>query len=254
MKDPLWEGVYKSFAEVPVKGSGFSGSDWLQNSAAKLAQFKAQASTENTIPTVTAYGDSLLPVIAGIVAGQQHAVRILDFGGGLGFSYYQIKEALASTDRFELHVIDIEAVCDEGRRHFQDEPNISFHTAAAEIEDQNFDIVHIGSSLQYVENWQQQLSALCSLNPRYLLMANIPAGDIDTFATAQNYYGSRIACWFFNVRDLIDSMQAQEFQLIFKSSYSTKVYGIEQPYPLENFEAQYRVKYPCMLLFQNQSK
>ncbi|MBL4581556.1 MAG: hypothetical protein JKY29_07040 [Gammaproteobacteria bacterium] len=83
-------------------------------------------------------------------------------------------------------------------------------------------------------------------------MANIPAGDITTFATAQNYYGSKIACWFFNVEDLNSTMLQNSYSLIFKSSYFTKVYGVEQPYPLENFEEKYRVEYPCMLLFQKE--
>ena len=84
-------------------------------------------------------------------------------------------------------------------------------------------------------------------------MANIPAGDIRTFATAQNYYGSTIACWFFNVEELSSTMLQNNYGLIFKSSYFTKLYGVEQPYPLENFKEECRIKCPCMLFFQKQS-
>lgn len=253
MKDPLWDGVYKSFAEVPVQGSGFAGNDWLENSSKKLSGFRDLAASSSTVPVVTAYTDSLLPVIAGIVQGKNRSVRILDFGGGLGFSYYQIREGLSGDAEFELCVVDIEEVCAEGRRVFEGEANISFHSAIPEASGQGFEIVHIGSSLQYIEDWQSQLGALCEVAAEYVLMANIPAGDIETFATAQNYYGSRIPCWFFDVRDLISTMEENDYRLVFKSSYLTKVYGVDQPYPLDNFEPQYRVKYPCMLLFQNAS-
>ncbi len=252
MKSPLWEGVYKTFDEVPILGPGFSGSDWLENSSAKLSNLKTLAATGKTVPPVTAYTDSLLPVIAAIVQGQKGSARILDFGGGLGFSYYQVRESLANSDGFAFHVVDIAEVCAEGEHLFQDEPNIEFHSSLAELHQQKFDIVHIGSSLQYIENWQDQLVQLCSADPEYLLMANIPAGDIQTFATAQNYYGSKIACWFFDVDDLIASMQKNRYSMIFKSSYFTKVYGVEQPYPLDNFDEKYRITHPCMLLFQRE--
>ena len=254
MKNPLWEGVYDSFQDVPVAGPGFSGSDWIENSSEKLSSFKALTRDANTVPSVVGYTDSLLPVIAGIVQGKKKKLRILDFGGGLGFSFYQVREALATTENFELHVVDIEEVCIAGENLFHDEPQIEFHSSLADIQDQSFDIVHIGSSLQYIEQWQDQLSVLCQFKPDYILMANIPAGDIRTFATAQNYYGSKIACWFFNVEDLSSTMLQNSYGLVFKSSYFTKVYGVEQPYPLENFKEEYRVEYPCMLLFQKESE
>ena len=253
MKNPLWEGVYDSFLDVPVAGPGFSGSDWIENSSEKLAGFKSLAGNSSTVPSVIGYTDSLLPVIAGIVQGNRKKIKILDFGGGLGFSFYQVRDALASAENFELHVVDIEEVCTAGKNLFRDEPQIEFHSSLTDLEEESFDIVHIGSSLQYIEKWQDQLSVLCRLNPEYILMANIPAGDIRTFATAQNYYDSKIACWFFNVEDLSRTMLENRYGLVFKSSYFTKVYGVEQPYPLDNFETEYRVKYPCMLLFQKES-
>ena len=252
MKNPLWEGVYDNFRDVPVAGPGFSGGNWIENSSEKLSGFKSLADNASTVPSVIGYTDSLLPVIAGIVQGNRKKIKILDFGGGLGFSFYQVREALASAENFELHVVDIEEVCTAGKNLFRDEPQIEFHSSLTDLEEESFDIVHIGSSLQYIEKWQDQLSVLCRLNPEYILMANIPAGDIRTFATAQNYYDSKIACWFFNVEDLSRTMLENRYGLVFKSSYFTKVYGVEQPYPLDNFEVEYRVKYPCMLLFQKE--
>lgn len=253
MKSPLWEGVYDSFAEVPVEGPGFAGGDWLEKSAEKLAGLRSLATDTGTVGQLTGYTESLLPVIAGIVQAKSQAVRILDFGGGLGFSFYQVKRGLASSDALAFHIVDIEAVCAAGEEYFSEEPQIRFHSSLADVAHERFDIVHIGSSLQYIENWQDQLAQLCAMDAEYVLMANIPAGDIETFATAQNYYGSKIACWFFDIAELIAAMSGNGYELAFKSSYFTRVYGVEQPYPLDNFEAKRRVDHPCMLLFQRAS-
>ena len=188
--------------------------------------------------------------MAGVVRAREEHVRILDFGGGLGFSYYQVRNALPNPEGLEFHIVDLKETCAEGRKLFSNEKNIYFHTSLDDLDMESIDIVHIGSSLQYVEDWQAQLAALNRLNPEYVLMANIPAGDIDTFATAQNYYGSKIPCWFFSVSDLVEALRNDRYDLVFKSSYFTKVYGVEQPYPLENFEEKHRINYPCMLLFQ----
>lgn len=254
MKTPLWEGVYESFSEVPIAGPGFSGGDWLEQSTEKLEELRSLAAKNGSVSQLTGYTESLLPVVAAMVQAKLKTVRILDFGGGLGFSYYQVLQGLPSSAGLEFHIIDIEAVCAAGELIFSDEPQIVFHSALTDVADQRFDIVHIGSSLQYIGLWQEQLTKLCRLEPEYVLMANIPAGDIETFATAQNYYGSKIACWFFSVADLTESMSDNGFELVFKSSYFTKVYGVEQPYPLDNFEPDRRVEYPCMLLFQKVSK
>ena len=250
MKDPLWEGVYSSFQEVPVIGPGFKGENWLHNSLSKTAGYRDLAQNESTVPMVTGYRESLLPVIAGLVYGRARRTRILDFGGGIGFSYFQVIKALPRIDGLEYHIVELEQVCREGESFFKEENNIVFHKNLPEYASGYFDIVHMGSSLQYVDHWQDLLADLCAYSPGYFLLSNIPAGDIPTYATAQNYHGSKIACWFFNVNEIIDIFWENQFELVFKSSFFTKIYGIEQPYPQENFDQKFRIQYPCILVFQ----
>lgn len=87
MKGPIWEGVYRTFNEVPVTGTGFSGKTWIENALKKILLFKKQADSKKTVPVVTVTRDSMLPLLAGIVNGKSGCVRILDYGGGVGFSY-----------------------------------------------------------------------------------------------------------------------------------------------------------------------
>jgi len=154
----------------------------------------------------------------------------------------------------EFHIVDVEEICSKGRSLFEGESQIHFHSSLADLQGHSFDIVHIGSSLQYIEHWQDQLAELCRFKPEYFLMANIPAGDIQTYATAQYYYGSKVACWFFSVADLRSAMSNNGYSAIFKSLYLLKIFGVEQPYPQDNFDEEYRVKHPCMLIFRRDSQ
>jgi len=105
------------------------------------------------------------------------------------------------------------------------------------------------SSLQYVEDWKGLIGDLARYGAEYLLLVDLPAGDIPTYATVQNYYESKIPYWFFNVKDVIDSVTGAGFKLLFKSTYIGERLGKEQPLPQKNFPEEYRAGDSCNLLF-----
>ena len=248
MKVPIWEGVYENFQEVPATGPGFRGEEWIRNSLKKIKTLRDAAKENKTVPTVTSYRESLLPVITSTVYKELRRARVLDFGGGIGFTYYQVARSLPKTDNFEYHIVEMKQVCETGREVFKDEANVFFHSRLPnDIE--RVDIVHMGSSLHYIEHWRETLARLCEYIPRYFLFTDLTAGDIPTYASSQKYYGSRIPIWFFNVDEIIDVMSGEGWELIFKSTYTPKILGVEQPYPQDNFEDVHKLGYPCILLF-----
>ncbi len=248
MKVPIWEGVYESFKEVPATGPGFRGEEWIRNSLKRIKTLRDTAKENKTVPTVTTYPESLLPVITSTVYKELRRARVLDFGGGIGFTFYQVARSLPKTDNFEYHIVEMKQVCEAGREFFKDEANVFFHSRLPN-DIGRVDIVHMGSSLHYIEHWRETLARLCEYVPRYFLFTDLTAGDIPTYASSQKYYGSRIPVWFFNVDEIIDVMSGEGWELIFKSTYTPKILGAEQPYPQDNFEDMYKLGYPCILLF-----
>ena len=248
MKGPIWEGVYESFKEVPAAGPGFRGEEWIKNSLEKIKTLRDAANENKTVPTVTSYRESLLPAITSTVYKELRRARVLDFGGGIGFTFYQVARSLPKTDNFEYHIVEMKQVCEAGREFFKDETNVFFHSRLPN-DIGRVDIVHMGSSLHYIEHWRETLASLCEYIPRYFLFTDLTAGDIPTYASSQKYYDSRIPTWFFNVDEIIDVMSGEGWELIFKSTYTPKILGVEQPYPQDNFEDMYKLGYPCILLF-----
>lgn len=248
MKGPIWEGVYESFKEVPAIGPGFRGEEWIKNSLEKIKTLRDAANENKTVPTVTSYRESILPVIASTVYKEFRRARVLDFGGGIGFTFYQVARSLPKMDNFEYHIVEMKQVCEAGQEFFKDEKNIFFHSRLPN-DIGKVDIVHMGSSLHYIEHWRETLTRLCEYTPRYFLFTDLTAGDIPTYASSQEYYGSRIPIWFFNVDEIVDAMSGEGWELIFKSTYTSKILGVEQPYPQDNFEDMYKLGYPCILLF-----
>jgi putative methyltransferase (TIGR04325 family) len=115
---------------------------------------------------------------------------------------------------------------------------------------ETFDIVHLGSSLHYIDNWRSLISQLAGYKPTYFLLTDLTAGDIPTFVTAQNYYGAKIPVRFFNITEVLDAMSASGFKLIFKSRFRGTYLDKVQPVPQENFPQELRLGDTCSILLQ----
>jgi putative methyltransferase (TIGR04325 family) len=251
---PIWEGVYHSFSEVPVVGDGFDGEKWIDSSLKKITALRSEAEKNAPLPPTSNYREALLPLLAALAYHEQSSVKILDFGGGIGFTYYQTVCGLPYAEQLEYHIVERESACKAGMQFFGAAyNNLFFHSELPQAEDGLFDIVHSGSALQYIENWKQLISQLCVLSRKYLLLVDVPAGNIPTFITAQNYHGSKIPARFFNIQELLFAVDTFGYELIYNSVYEPIILGVEQNLPMQNFEEKYRLKRACNLLFKRSS-
>jgi putative methyltransferase (TIGR04325 family) len=183
MIENIWEGVYSDFKEVPVSGTGFNGDKWATNSLKKISELLEAAKKQGTILSVVAYRASLLPLLAALVREEAGMVSILDFGGSLGFTYVPVALALVEKSCLDYHIVDVERICESGTRLFENDDRVHFHTLLPSIPE--VDIVHMGSSLQYIRDWKELVNKLADYQPRYFMFTDLPAGDIPTYATAQ---------------------------------------------------------------------
>lgn len=236
----IFSGVYKSFKDAPSSGSGFSGDGWIESSKEKLNKIISE-NEEHLIY------QNLLPFLATIAVSKKK-LKILDFGGGIGTTYLAVSKNLPKTS-FGYHIVDIGRVCEEGRKIFKKDKRVFFHRKMPNIG--GVDIVYIGSSLQYVDEWKKKLAQLASYEPRYFLFDDLHAGVIPTFVTLQKYYSSKIPCWFFNSDEVVSTMKKLNFDLVFKSKQRINYFGVVQKIPMSNLPKKYRIDDTMCLLFRS---
>lgn len=242
----IWEGVYESFDQVPATGSGHEGDTWISRGIERMEIIRTSFLRGGTMAPYPQFRESLLPLLAAMAFDGKKEISILDFGGGLGFEYYNVLGALPSDHTVDYHIQEMPAVCAAGRDFFNNTQGITFHET---LPDRQFDIVHLGSSLHYVEEWQDLVVALCEKAHSKIAFTDLLAGDIPTFASGQNYYDSLLPVWFFNVGEFLQLVEEAGFNLAFKSKYKAVILGEEQDIPQENFESKYRVGQTCSLVF-----
>lgn len=246
----IWEGVYRSFSEVPIEGSGFDGETWIGNSLKKITALRDEVEKNVPLPPTSNYREALLPLLTSLIYNENRGVRILDFGGGIGFTFYQTIYGLPRAENVEYHIVERESVCQAGKQFFGTTYNKLFFHSQFPQKERAFDIVHSGSALQYIEDWEQLISQLCVLSRKYVLLVDVPAGNIPTFVTAQHYHGSKIPARFFNIQELLFAVGTFGYELIYNSAYEPIILGVEQNLPMQNFEEKYRLKRACNLLFK----
>jgi putative methyltransferase (TIGR04325 family) len=240
--DYIWQGIYRGFDEVPVRGSGHEGDRWAQATLAENRQIREALKSYRNIPFQTFGHHALLPLLAGIVAQEQPVVRILDFGGATGTAWLHLTAGTVDVSAVELHVVETEVACRLGEQLWADEPRVRFHRAVADVPP-GIDIVHVNSALQYIEDYRGLLEVLCGCGARYFLLPRLSAGDFPTYATAQmNLWGDVVAYWFLNVGELVGIFESCGYRLLSKSVEPTV-------YDQSNFPPEYRMHRACNLLF-----
>lgn len=209
---PIWRGVYPSFREVPVSGPGFGGTDWLRESAEHLRAV-LQDTSAGLQPADAKAEYQEFALLLSALATPAQTLRVLDVGGGLGPAYAHARGFLSPDVPLEYTIVDNDATCEEGRRIFGSSPRFTAQLPAAGA---LFDAVLMNASLQYVDDYRGLLKLLSAYRPRLMVLSEIPAGPIRTFATAQyNHAGSVIPCWFFAEPELTTEMATHGYRRVY---------------------------------------
>ena len=249
----IWEGIYDTWeeAELESSGSGFSSERWITAARKKLLAYRKNRLIETTQSPIDNRFSSLPLLIATEIKNNQDKLCVLDFGGGLGTHYELLKSALCDYSMLSYHVIETQETAEEGRKLFNDNEKIIFHSKFPDTSLCPL-VCYSNSALQYIDDWLGVIKKMTDRKPRYLLLDDIPAGNIDNFISLQNYYTSKIPHRFFNINTVVDSIHELGYDLSYKTRYFGEVLGGFSPWPMDNFITSHRLDNSCSLLFKIQ--
>jgi putative methyltransferase (TIGR04325 family) len=243
----IWEGMYEDWSEAQQVGDAFNSDRYLADQAAHSAHKFAGLANGGIAPCAVSR-DEVLPLIAALALQTRHAIRILDFGGGMASHYPLVMSAVPGSENIEFHVLESPSICRLGCVELSSRYNLFFHSEMPPA-DSCFDIVHSCRSIQYVADWRETLAAFAQRKPQYIVLAGLLAGDIKPFVTIQNYYDHKIPVRFLNRDEVICTLQDLGYCLIYKALHFSTRLGKEGPLPMDNFPVENRLEHPCQLLF-----
>jgi putative methyltransferase (TIGR04325 family) len=241
----VWEGVYSSFAEAGGDQGVFNDAKWLERSEERALALRDHYAG-GASPLMQDY---CLPVLAAMCNAERGRVRILDFGGALGFSFFPVRACLPAGAELSFDIVEQPAVVRLGRELFAAEASLSFHESTYDVEGP-YDIVHSGSALQYAEDWRGALRGLCAFEAPYLVLDDTLAGDIETYVSLQNYYDRRIPCWLWNLEEFVSELRSHAYELIYCAHYIARILDRAGPLPMNSLPKERRLQHTVNLILR----
>jgi putative methyltransferase (TIGR04325 family) len=228
----VWQGVFKNFEEAGGDLDAFDSDIWITKQKKKIYKH-----LENIKKNASYTKDYPLPIIVSMLLSIKKQLTVLDFGGGMGAQYLEIIAKVPdSKKRITYLVVD-------GKKSIQSRPielntykNLKFYDNYSQIKSRKIDIVHIGSTLQYIEYWENILQDFeNNFQPEYFVFSDLLAGDIPIFITHQIFYGKKIPHLFLNWKKFKGFMESSlQFQLTFKTQFKHNILDQDNIFP--NFD------------------
>ena len=146
-------------------------------------------------------------------------IRILDFGGAAGGIYYHLlhRGALLYPDNIDWYVVDSATLGELGQRYGHDNKRIHFMEDIPVGETEEFDVIHISTVLQYLEDYKPTLNKLIQLNPKHFILTRLlGSADNPDYFTMNFAFGRYTPVHVLNIRELAAFLEAKGFFPIYR--------------------------------------
>jgi len=245
----VWEGVFNSFDEAGGNLDAFDSERWISKQQSLACEAIAKIDEGGSLTK-----DYPLPLVVAMLLDAHKKISILDFGGGMGIQYFDlIAKVPAAKEKVHYVIVDGESTLENKPSELSEFQNLIFKASLDEV-DKTIDIIHIGSTLQYIENWRSLLAHLCErFTPKYFVFSDLLAGDVPTFVSHQIYYEKRIPSQILSIKDFCDELVSKNFYISFASNFSAKILGSTE-LPNINLPNEYRLKYTKNIVFTKISR
>ena len=152
------------------------------------------------------------------IAESEGKVKVCDFGGSLGSTYYQNKKFLDKFDDVSWSVVEQIHFVDVGKKEFQDE-RLKFYNSVDEcVKNEKSNILILASVLQYIEKPYELLDEILKNRFEYILIDRTPFSKADERITLQivppQIYEASYPCRFFNKQLFMEYFERKGYSAI----------------------------------------
>ena len=201
---PGWHGNFDSWEAASRGCSGYAAPVILskvREALRKVCRGEAAFERDSVAFPTAEYSFPLLASLLWIAA-REGRLRVLDFGGSLGSSYFQYRRILSSIKEISWSVVEQAAFVEAGMKEFEDEvlrfyPSIDECRAARPS-----DVLLLSSVAQYLERPHEFIDAAVRENPPYCIIDRTPFIDrgrdrLTRQVVYPHVYQASYPCWFF---------------------------------------------------------
>lgn len=221
----LYKSRYKNYGffgnyetwDVAVKKCAGYDSDVILNkvktATLKVKRGEAVFERDSVVFKRPEYNFALLSNLLYVANNFKGKLRIIDFGGSLGGTYFQCRQYLSSLDNVEWSIVEQRHFIDCGKEWFSERPLDFFYTIEECLNKHYKDLVLLSSVLQYLDEPYIYLQDILKYNFPYIIVDRTPFFDFPDRITIQKVppeiYDASYPAWFFNRDKFIDFISSK---------------------------------------------
>ncbi|WP_309712918.1 methyltransferase, TIGR04325 family [Siphonobacter sp. SORGH_AS_0500] len=219
-----WFGNYASWQEASALTRGYEQANILEKTKEALLKVKngeAVYERDSVLFDKKEYPFPLISFVLHTALQKGLPLHILDFGGSLGSTYFQIKEFLTPGVCSSWNIVEQAHYIDYGRKFFEDEMLHFFHSVEECTASYPIDLIILSSVVQYLPDPYGFIKKLTSYGFKAILFDRTAFvnGNSDRLTIQKvwpSIYEASYPTWFFNEAGFLqhfekDYMIAGEF-------------------------------------------
>lgn len=221
-KNGYFSGPYANWQKALQTATGYEDSVVLEKVRNATLEVKNNAKLfvrDGVVFSEPQYSFPLLAALSKIALGNEKSITVLDFGGGLGTSYFSLKN-FCKDIKVKWYIVEQAAYVNCGNELFRNE-ELSFYHTLEEISELP-EVVLLSGVLQYIEKPYQLLANLTERKVKHIIV------DRTLFDNAQqdllliehvpkHIYDGCYPCWLFSYSKMMDYFRSN-YQVVYEFS------------------------------------
>jgi putative methyltransferase (TIGR04325 family) len=216
-------GNYSNWEDVMAQCEGYNQSVIFEKTLASALQVKnglKPYERDSVLFDRIVYSWPILTSLLWTATQYAGKLRVLDFGGALGTSYFQNKKFIDHLDEVSWNIVEQPKMAELGSKYLQDNI-LSFSSSIEEgFHSCSPNFVLLSSSLQYVQEPFNVIDDLAIRNVPVIALDKTPflKNDQKTFIQKQSVpsqiYPASYPCYLFNEHEIIKKFEDHSYRLI----------------------------------------
>jgi putative methyltransferase (TIGR04325 family) len=227
-----WKGDYENWQQAKVLSGSYDDRRILEKVKAavwKVKKGEAVYERDSVLFDSIQYSWPLLSALLWIASKNEGLLKVADFGGSLGSTYFQNKPFLSGLSLLQWNIIEQENFVRCGQEFFQDDTLQFFSTLDQLMQQQGMpDILILSCVLPYLEKPHQIIKKLTDYNIPHILVDNTyfnyeQRDRICIQEVPPEIYEASYPCWMLNY-STVKTELTQNYQLISEHENDSSIF------------------------------
>jgi putative methyltransferase (TIGR04325 family) len=216
-----WFGNFSSWEEAVSASEGYDSSfivNKVKNATLKVKNGEAAFERDSVLFAEKEYSWPLLSALLLVAAQNKGKLRLVDFGGSLGSTYFQYKHLLKDLEEVKWHIVEQENYYKIGKDIFEDKELKFSKDLIACLENNEINAVLFGCVLPYVSQPYEIIKEVFHQKVPFIFLDRMPfiAGPEDRLTVQKvppEIYQASYPAWFFSYQKFM-SFISKEYDLV----------------------------------------